>query len=106
MKINTKPIAYAVIDASDCNKFSSVSKWCADSVLAADPGGERNRVEPLYPESLVIELAQMLKRITDVYAEVRREISEDHADDGWTAESMTIDESRALLKKITDGSAT
>jgi len=103
MKINIKPVAYLLAGVGGPD-FLSKNRDIAQSYCTSP--GYANAVEPLHPESLVIELAGMLKRITEVYAEVRREISEDHPDDGWTAESMTIDESRALLKKITDGSST
>lgn len=104
MKINIKPAAYLVTGSSMFKDRVALNESYANGIIS-ERGPDGSRIEPLHPESLMIELAQMLKRITDVYAEVRREISEDHPDAGWTAESMTIDESREFLKKITDGSA-
>lgn len=87
MKINIKPMAYAIVSQSGVCDYATVEKSDADAIAMLSFIEER--VEPLHPESLVIELSEALKDL--LY---------------WDNGKSEYVAARALLAKIMGGSET
>jgi len=47
------------------------------------------------------ELLEALTQIHDVYAAMRQRLSVDYANDGWSAETITLDKAKAAIAKAT-----
>lgn len=46
---------------------------------------------------IAVDLYEALVQITDVYAEMRKALATQYAHDGWSEQTMTIDQARAAL---------
>lgn len=108
MKINIKPLAYFV---SGNDQFEDRVTKHERNAIDLSTDGSGSRVEPLHPESLVIELAEVLAQALDLLEiyEVKIEgewgIGRD-IDELELADELPepITDARALLSRITGGS--
>lgn len=74
----------------------------ANAALIAEAGTVRHETG-LTPRQLVEQrdaLAKALLQTTDVYEAMRSKLSEMYPQDGWSAETMTIDQARAALAMV------
>lgn len=97
MKINIKPAGYLAPMGNDYPAFVTENKLMAENAAAY----RGSYVEPLHPESLVIELAEALAAMDEAYCNAGSDMSREDRHAGRVA----LIKARALVAKITDGSA-
>lgn len=97
MKINIKPAGYLITGG---NKFVDqvIGNSFDQAKRQTDGRADGSRVEPLHPESLVIELAQALAEMVDDLG------YSSYTSDEEKELDMRVIKCRALISKVTGGS--
>lgn len=100
MKINVKPAGYLVVGGQRFVDRVVNSGEVAQEQAAAL--GRGSRVEPLHPESLVVELAEALAAMDEAYCNAGPDMSREDRHAGRVA----LIKARALFARVTGGGAT
>lgn len=64
MKINIKPAGFLVTGSTMFKDRIAIGESYANGIIS-ERGADNSRIEPLYPESLVMELAEALQAMLD-----------------------------------------
>lgn len=99
MKININPAGYLVMDEHGNPDCATIYKVSADNAAKSFDG--HARVEPLHPESLVIEMAEALAAMDEAYCNAGSDMSREERHAGRVA----LIKARALFARVVVGSA-